>query len=172
MNVEHETEVVVDNEKERHRPIAPPRDPSATADRPVAMSGRRCDRLLRESSLGRIAYVVDGWPIVLPVNYGFDGVDIIVRTDVHSNLAALSRQPLQVALEVDSTVRDFKSGWSVLVHGMAEQVKEPDELARLRGAVVLKPWAAGDRDHWIRIRVVQVTGRSLPERGRYPNRST
>jgi nitroimidazol reductase NimA-like FMN-containing flavoprotein (pyridoxamine 5'-phosphate oxidase superfamily) len=172
MELELRTEVVVDDEEQRRRPMAAPADPLETDDRPVAMSRRSCDRLLRESSLGRIAYVVDGWPVVLPVNYAFDGADVIVRTDARSNLAALSHQPVQVALEVDSTVRDFKSGWSVLVHGMAEQVTEPDELARLRGSVVLKPWAAGERDHWIRIRVVQVTGRSLPERGRYPHRPT
>jgi nitroimidazol reductase NimA-like FMN-containing flavoprotein (pyridoxamine 5'-phosphate oxidase superfamily) len=133
MKVEPRTEVVVDNEEQRRRPIAPPGDPIETDDQPVAMSGRSCERLLRESSLGRIAYVVDGWPVVFPVNYAFDGADVIVRTDARSNLAALSHQPVQVALEVDSTVRDFKSGWSVLVHGLAEQVKEPDELARLRG---------------------------------------
>ena len=111
----------VDNNLEHRHPV-PPGDPVDIADRPVVTDAWTCDRLLRSESLGRVAYVVDGWPVVLPVNYGFDGPDLVLRTDAHSNLAALSRTPLQVALEVDSTVRDFKSGWSVLVHGMAETV--------------------------------------------------
>jgi hypothetical protein len=71
-----------------------------------------------------------------------------------------------VVLDVDGPLAVLKSGWSVLVHGVADEVRDGDELARRR-ALPLEPWAGGPRDHWIRIGVVQITGRRLAERGRY-----
>jgi len=127
-----------------------------------------CDELLRQHSVGRIGFVVDGWPIVLPVNYTVDGADIVLRTDSHARLAAETRWRAPVVLEVDAPETTFKSGWSVLAHGLAEEVRDPDEVARLR-TLPLEPWAGGVREHWIRIRVLQVTGRRLPEQGRYPH---
>jgi nitroimidazol reductase NimA-like FMN-containing flavoprotein (pyridoxamine 5'-phosphate oxidase superfamily) len=125
--------------------------------------------LLRQHSVGRIGFVVDGWPVVLPINYAFDGDDLVVRTDARSKLAAETRSTAPVVLEVDEPLAVFKSGWSVLAHGVAEEVRDADELVGLR-ELPLEPWAGGPRDQWIRIRVVQITGRRLAERGRYPHR--
>jgi nitroimidazol reductase NimA-like FMN-containing flavoprotein (pyridoxamine 5'-phosphate oxidase superfamily) len=147
---------------------APPADPAGAASEPAVLSHDECDGLLRQQSVGRIGFVVDGWPLVLPVNYTFDGSDIVIRTDARSNLAAETHWPAPVVLEVDAPVMVFKSGWSVLAHGVATEVRDRDELARLR-TLPLEPWAAGVRDHWIRIRVVQTTGRRVAEHGRYPH---
>jgi len=153
------------------RPLAfgsPPADPAGTASGPAVLAHEDCDELLRQHSVGRIGFVVDGWPIVLPVNYTFDGADLVIRTDARSKLAAETHHPAPVVLEVDAPNTVFKSGWSVLAHGIASEVRDRDELARLR-ALPLEPWAAGVRDHWIRIRVVQMTGRRLAEQARYPH---
>jgi len=153
------------------RPLAfgsPPADPAGAASGPAVLAHGECDELLRKESVGRIGFVVDGWPIVLPVNYTFDGADLVIRTDARSKLAAETHWPVPVVVEVDAPITVFKSGWSVLAHGIATEVRDPDELARLR-ALRLEPWAAGVRDHWIRIRVVQMTGRRLSEQGRYPH---
>lgn len=146
----------------------PPADPAGAASEPAVLSPDECDQRLRQQSVGRIGFVVDGWPLVLPVNYAFDGADIVIRTDARSKLAAETRGSAPVVLEVDAPVTVFKSGWSVLAHGVATEVRDRDELARLR-TLPLEPWAAGVRDHWIRIRVVQTTGRRLAEQGRYPH---
>ena len=153
------------------RPLAfgsPPTDPAGAVSGPAILAHGECDELLRQQSVGRIGFVVDGWPIVLPVNYTFDGDDIVIRTDARSKLAGETHWPAPVVLEVDAPITVFKSGWSVLAHGIATEVRDREDLARLR-ALPLEPWAAGARDHWIRIRVVQMTGRRLAEQGRYPH---
>jgi nitroimidazol reductase NimA-like FMN-containing flavoprotein (pyridoxamine 5'-phosphate oxidase superfamily) len=148
---------------------SPPGNPVGPSDGPVVLTLAECDALLRQSSVGRIAYIVDGWPVVLPVNYRFDGADVVLRTDARSKLAAATRHhEAQVALEVDAPLSVFKSGWSVLAYGLAAEVTADTEVARLR-TLPVDPWAGGVREHWIRIRLVQVTGRRLAERGRYPN---
>ena len=146
----------------------PPHDPAGSADGPAVLTRAEGAALLRQHSVGRIGFVVDGWPVILPINYTFDGDDLVVRTDARSKLAAETRSTTPVVLEVDEPLAVFKSGWSVLAHGLADEVRDGDELARLR-ALALEPWAGGARDHWIRIRVVQITGRRLAERGRYPH---
>jgi nitroimidazol reductase NimA-like FMN-containing flavoprotein (pyridoxamine 5'-phosphate oxidase superfamily) len=147
---------------------APPAHPAGAASEPAVLSQGECDELMRQQSVGRIGFVVDGWPVVLPVNYTFDGADVVIRTDARSKLAAETRSSAPVVVEVDAPVTVFKSGWSVLAHGVATEVRDRDELARLR-TLPLEPWAAGVRDHWIRIRVVQTTGRRLAQQGRYPH---
>ena len=127
-----------------------------------------CLYLLAGNTIGRVGFVAHGLPHVLPVNYTFDGADLVIRTDARSKLAAETHHPAPVVLEVDAPNTVFKSGWSVLAHGIASEVRDRDELARLR-ALPLEPWAAGVRDHWIRIRVVQMTGRRLAEQARYPH---
>ena len=146
----------------------PPGDPVGSAAGPAVLARAECDELLRHHSVGRIGFVVDGWPVVLPVNYTLDGADIVLRTDAHSRLAAETRWRAPVVLEVDAPEATFKSGWSVLAHGLAEEVRDPAEVARLR-SLPLEPWAQGVREHWIRIQVLQVTGRRLAEQGRYPH---
>ena len=154
---------------ERRPAIAPPPgDPVDPAFGLVVLTPQECDDLLRQHAVGRIGFIIDGWPVVLPVNYGFDADDLVVRTSAHSKLAAATRELAQVALEVDSPVILFRSGWSVLTHGVASEIRDRAELARLR-SLPLDPWPLGVKDHWIRIRIVQVTGRRLADRGRYPD---
>jgi nitroimidazol reductase NimA-like FMN-containing flavoprotein (pyridoxamine 5'-phosphate oxidase superfamily) len=51
--------------------------------------------------VGRIGFVVDVWPVVVPINYAFDGDDLVRRTDARSKLAAETRWTTPVVLEVD-----------------------------------------------------------------------
>ena len=43
-----------------------------------------CRRLLAEHDVGRVAFVDDDWPVVLPVNYVIDNDVIAIRTDAGS----------------------------------------------------------------------------------------
>src|SRR5213078_3225239 len=115
---------------------------------------------------GRLGFVVDEWPVVLPVNYVLDGDDIVVRTDGGTKFSAL-RRGARVAFEVDAIDTLFQSGWSVLAYGQADEVVDADEVERLQG-LGLRPWAGGARPFWIRIRPVSVTGRRLPKGWQYP----
>jgi len=151
-------------------PKSPPPEDSVDRVPGVAnLTRNECLSLLRQAAVGRIGFVVDGWPVVLPMNYCFDGDDVVIRTDPRAKLAAASRHGAPIALQADSPVMLYKSGWSVLAHGVADEITDGDELTRV-SSLPLAPWALGSRRHWIRIRLVQITGRRLAERGRYPDR--
>lgn len=47
-----------------------------------------CLRLLGEASLGRLAFVVDGLPVVVPVNYAVDGRAFVFRNRCGLRLGA------------------------------------------------------------------------------------
>jgi nitroimidazol reductase NimA-like FMN-containing flavoprotein (pyridoxamine 5'-phosphate oxidase superfamily) len=123
--------------------------------------------LVKQAALGRLAFVMDGWPLVMPVNYLVDGTDVVIRSDPGRKLTA-ARQQVQATLQVDSIDRLHRSGWSVLVFGIATAVDDGEEVARLDG-LGLRSWAASDRASWIRLLPVQITGRRLPRAWSYPD---
>ena len=122
---------------------------------------------MKQAALGRLAFVMDGWPLVMPVNYLVDGTDVVIRSDPGRKLTA-ARQQVQATLQVDSIDRLHRSGWSVLVFGIATAVDDAEEIARLDG-LGLRSWAASDRASWIRLLPVQITGRRLPRAWSYPD---
>jgi len=139
-----------------HRPQRPPE----------VLRGDECWKLIRGESVGRLGFVVDGWPVVLPMNYCVDGEEIILRTGPGAMLAS-AQCAEQVSLQVDAIDSLYRSGWSVLVLGVAEEIIQADELDRLR-SLALRSWAGGERRHWVRMRPIQITGRRLPRAWQYP----
>jgi nitroimidazol reductase NimA-like FMN-containing flavoprotein (pyridoxamine 5'-phosphate oxidase superfamily) len=121
-----------------------------------------CHVLLRRGTIGRVAFAVAGEIDVLPVNYAMDGYSVVFRTAAGEKLgAALMEQA--VAFEIDELYPASRSGWSVLVKGTAEPVDDQSSLERL-GSLGLEPWAGPDqRDHWVRIRPFEITGRRVGE---------
>ena len=109
----------------------PPGDPAGETPGLVVLGRAECEELLRHHSLGRIGFVVDGWPVVLPVNYVMDGDDIVLRTDPATKLAAGTHWSVPVVLEVDAALTFFEPGWSVLAHGIAVEVRDEKERRRL-----------------------------------------
>lgn len=124
------------------------------------LSRDECLSRLRSARVGRIAFVSDGEPVILPVNHGLDGEAVIFRTDAGSKLiAAGDERP--VAFEVDGSDPDRRAGWSVLVRGVATTVEDPQEIDRLNQLGVW-PWAdMVERRHWVRIRGYQMSGREV-----------
>jgi hypothetical protein len=112
--------------------------------------------------VGRIAFCAEGAQQVLPVNFACARRSIVVRTAERS---MLHRQGsgADVAFEVDHIDPDRKAGWSVLIQGCLWPVTTPTDLLaddHLR----LHPWAAGDRDCWIRVIPSHVSGRRVSRR--------
>lgn len=121
-----------------------------------------CLHLLRShpQRIGRVGIADDGRrPVILPVNYAMDDDVVVFRTAQGTKLAAAVRGAF-VAFEVDDVDMAWQEGWSVLVRGQADEATDPDEIARLEG-LPLRPWAGGQREHFVRIRPDTVTGRRL-----------
>ena len=99
--------------------------------------------------MGRLAFVDDRGPIVLPVNFAVDNHTLLVRSAAGTKLGVLGRGD-RVAFEVDGIDAASGTGWSVLVRGEAIEVTDAVELARLR-TLPLRPWVPGAKEHFLRI---------------------
>jgi nitroimidazol reductase NimA-like FMN-containing flavoprotein (pyridoxamine 5'-phosphate oxidase superfamily) len=129
------------------------------------LSRDECVELLRgHRHLGRIGYVVDGVPVIVPVSFAVDGESVVFVTARGSKLSWLSNHR-RVAFEVDHGRPLDESGWSVLVHGTAQEVTDPAALELLRRGP-LRSWAVTSGEHWVRVSHDEVSGRRLARRVR------
>ena len=124
------------------------------------LSPDECWRLLDAAPVGRVGFVDDGSPVILPVNFALDGHAIAFRSAAGSKLgAAIMERP--VCLEVDHWDALSHTGWSVLAKGTAEHVLDDEGLTRMSRLRVV-PWSRPDlRIEWVRVIVDEVTGRRL-----------
>lgn len=121
-----------------------------------------CISLLRHGGfVGRLGLIVDGRPLVFPVNFMFDNDAVVFCTAAGTKLHAIVNG-VDVAFEIDDSRALHHSGWSVLVQGRAEVVTDSGAVARFRGGP-LRPWAKGARANWIRVPLGEVSGRRIPE---------
>jgi nitroimidazol reductase NimA-like FMN-containing flavoprotein (pyridoxamine 5'-phosphate oxidase superfamily) len=121
-----------------------------------------CWMLLDRVPVGRVAFAVGGEVVILPVNHRVDGRSILIRTGEGALLEGLVRGG-QAAFEVDQTDEFSETGWSVLVKGDANEVTAAADRAAVEH-LALHPWAAGAKDHWIRLVPRTVTGRAISRR--------
>jgi nitroimidazol reductase NimA-like FMN-containing flavoprotein (pyridoxamine 5'-phosphate oxidase superfamily) len=130
-----------------------------TGGRLQELSREECLELLQyHSFVGRVAFVLEGRPMVLPVNYLADADSVTFTTADGGVLSALSGS--EVAFEVDDSRPLEHSGWSVLVRGVAQTVVDPEDLETLRRGP-LHSWAAPWPDLWLRIPIEELSGRRL-----------
>ena len=127
-----------------------------------------CWRLLARSVVGRIGFVYDGEPKVLPVNFRVAKSIVLFRTSREATLRGLGSE-VPVAFEVDEADPRAETGWSVLVNGHLSEVVDASERAALAEAVAVHPWAPGPRDHWMKIVPSVVTGRAISRRRSHPD---
>lgn len=118
-----------------------------------------CWRLLAATRVGRVGLVVDGEPVILPVNHVVHQRTVVFRTAGGTKLATMTSWPT-VAFEVDGTDGEGL-GWSVLVSGRAERVTDAATVRDVE-ALGLRPWAPGPKLHWVRIVPRRVSGRRIP----------
>ncbi|SDT33915.1 Nitroimidazol reductase NimA, pyridoxamine 5'-phosphate oxidase superfamily [Pseudarthrobacter equi] len=130
---------------------------SSAAPEMEVLSADACWDLLREVSVGHLAVLVDGHPEIFPVNYKVDNGALVFRTGEGTKLAALAGDAA-VALEADGTGGEPRRAWSVEVKGRAVVLEPSPDLMRGVG-LVLFPWQAGPKDHFVRIVPRSVTGR-------------
>ena len=128
---------------------------------PEALTGTECFRLLATQQVGRLGVDVGAYPLIFPVNYALDGDLILVRTEPGTKLAAADYT--NVTFEVNDVDGRTRSGWSVLVRGVADDVTASHRSESSRGIRVRtpNPWAPGERDRWIRIVPHGISGRRI-----------
>jgi uncharacterized protein len=123
------------------------------------LSRDECLRLLREHAVGRVAVVAGGRPLIFPVNYTVDGASVVFRTDAGTKLDGVS-SGFNVAFEIDGIDSTYHTGWSVVLTGHGGEIVEPNEV-RAVGELPVRPWAGGEKSHFVRIRPDTITGRRI-----------
>ena|SRR5438045_2341822 len=124
------------------------------------MSEAECRRLLAEEEVGRVAFIDHDFPVILPVNHVLDNNVITIRTDTG---AKFDHVPLRnVAFEVDGVEHTSRSGWSVLVQGVGQDISNAlgtrYEDLRRRG---LDSWPPSERTHWLTIEILRISGQRI-----------
>jgi nitroimidazol reductase NimA-like FMN-containing flavoprotein (pyridoxamine 5'-phosphate oxidase superfamily) len=118
-----------------------------------------CLRLLAAATLGRIGVSSGALPSVMPVNFWFDGHQILIRTGVGTKLDAAVANAV-VAFEVDEIDPVAHTGWSVMVTGVARELTDPGELVAARTPPLAR-WAPDDDHRVIAISTELVSGRRI-----------
>lgn len=123
----------------------------------VTLTREQCESYLLPGGIGRVAFVVERGPIVLPVNFRFHGGTVVFRTA--STASVSSAFGTVMGFEVDRVDDAVSEGWSVLVTGRAELVEVGDRATLMR--LGIEPWAGGYRDVFVRIGIDEITGRAI-----------
>ncbi|HET9692051.1 MAG TPA: pyridoxamine 5'-phosphate oxidase family protein, partial [Acidimicrobiales bacterium] len=125
------------------------------------LTHQECLALLASSSIGHLAVQVGHYPQVFTVNYRLDGQVIVFRSNAGTKLQAADHA--NVAFHVDHVDPVTRTGWSVLVQGMAEDVTNhrADPNRDRAEALDIAPWVADGRSHLVRVIPAHITGRRI-----------
>jgi hypothetical protein len=122
-----------------------------------------CLALLRTNEVGRVGVIVGEFPVVLPVNYKLvesTGRNwVVLRTRPGG---VIEQASMYASFQIDGFDADLRRGWSVLVRGILQPVN-PD-VAGFRERFDPDPWIATERDAWLIVEPVAITGRRLENR--------
>ena len=122
------------------------------------LSPGECLQLLEGAQVGRVVFTVAALPAVVPVTFAVHDDAIVMCTAPATQLAAAADRGV-LAFQVDELDPTARTGWSVVVTGVAELVTDPLTRSRIHGMVA--PWAPGKHDVYIRLPLTLVTGRRI-----------
>ena len=109
------------------------------------LSDEECLAHLRSEIVGRIAVIVDGLPVVLPINYRTVGGDhdpwLVVRTRPGN---VIDKGSGHVAFEIDGINYSRRRGRSVLVRGTLRHLTT--RQGALQELLDTDPWLSEERD--------------------------
>jgi nitroimidazol reductase NimA-like FMN-containing flavoprotein (pyridoxamine 5'-phosphate oxidase superfamily) len=114
--------------------------------------------LLSTASVGRVVFTVGALPAIVPVSFAVHGDAIVMRTSLESRLARAAPGGV-LAFEVDDVDPATRTGWSVVVTGLASTVSDPAERAAIEA--IVETFAPGQTDLCIRLPLTVVTGRRV-----------
>ena len=116
-----------------------------------------CLGLLDAQSVGRLAVArEDGPPPVVPVNYTLLRGSVVFRSVPGTRLRQLVHEP--VTFEADSWDPESRTGWSVVVEGLAYEASDREmEIEDIQ----LDSFAEQQNSRWVRLMPSSVTGRRI-----------
>ena len=126
----------------------------STPGRLVELREDECWDFLRHHQVGRMAWVDEGRPRIVPLNFVAHEDAVWVRTTAYSQLAQQATGS-SVAFEVDDVDPFTQSGTSVVVRGTAVQAGPREHW---QGP---ETWVEGTRALVLRIDSSEVTGRRV-----------
>jgi uncharacterized protein len=150
------------HEPQEREPAVPNAGSQHPASEMLDLSREECLRLLASNSFGRLAVCIgEDAPVIRPVNYVFDkpSQSVVFRTALGSKFHALLRSA-NAAFEIDGIDEGSRTGWSVIMRGVTDEVTNASEVRRL-DSFGLEPWAPGHKAHWVHIRAWTVSGRRI-----------
>lgn len=128
-----------------------------TGLRVKSLSRDDCIGLLAPGGLGRVAVSSGALPAVYSVFFSLVGGYIVLRLAATWVLCKEADQAV-VAFNADYTDKEGRSGWSVMVQGLGEQVTDLELEASLR-SIPLRAWGEPSEDDvFVRIALNKVSG--------------
>jgi nitroimidazol reductase NimA-like FMN-containing flavoprotein (pyridoxamine 5'-phosphate oxidase superfamily) len=135
---------------DQHSPVPAERSHSA-------LSKEECATLLRSSHVGRIAVSIAALPVIMLVNYAV--ADGVVWFRAPSDGALLQATVgFVVAFEADGFDDVGSFDWSVLLRGVAAEVKDPREVEVVESRFVDAWPRADDADRYVIIPATMLSG--------------
>lgn len=126
----------------------------------VDLSPEECARLLDSHHFGRVAVNGQDGLAIFPVNYTWDRGHVAIRTNPGSHVSDMAQK--QVAFEIDRVDDEARTGWSVLVAGVAYEVTDSiDEVSEEMRDLPVDTWVPGEHKCWLRIEPRSITGRRV-----------
>jgi nitroimidazol reductase NimA-like FMN-containing flavoprotein (pyridoxamine 5'-phosphate oxidase superfamily) len=114
--------------------------------------------LLSSAVVGRVVFTLSALPAVVPVTFAVLDEAVVLRTAEGTRLAAAADGGV-LAFEADEIDPLARTGWSVVVTGIAELVTDPIRRAHIQEAVA--PFAPGENDVYVSLPLTVVTGRRV-----------
>jgi nitroimidazol reductase NimA-like FMN-containing flavoprotein (pyridoxamine 5'-phosphate oxidase superfamily) len=125
-----------------------------------------CLRLVGTVPIGRVVTTRRALPVALPVNFAVVDDAVVFRSAAGTKLYSATRTAV-VGFEVDDFDSTRRTGWSVLIVGGSRVVDDPGLIERFE-SLVPRAWAPGPFPAFVRIEVVQITGRRIMAAGQRP----
>ncbi|MEV7778577.1 pyridoxamine 5'-phosphate oxidase family protein [Kitasatospora sp. NPDC088351] len=139
-------------------------------DRVESLSEAECLRLLSTVPVGRVVYTEHALPAVLPVSFEVAPDGRLLLAVRRGSTTARGLDGTVVAFQADQLDPVTRTGWSVLVHGRADVVRDPEQYRRaLRSG--LRPWVGDPDPMFVSLVPELVSGRRLLPVGRSVQRS-
>jgi nitroimidazol reductase NimA-like FMN-containing flavoprotein (pyridoxamine 5'-phosphate oxidase superfamily) len=124
----------------------------------VELDRAQCLELLSGIRIARVVLSINCIPVALPVNVSILDEDVVFCTDSGSKLTAAVEGQV-VSVEADDIDLMYRTGWSVLVTGIAQLVTDPAEIERASSR--LQPWAPGPHPFLVKVHSTLISGRRL-----------